>query len=225
MGTKIKEYCNIQALGDQAIVLYFEQKITQTIHEQVLQVANLLKKHPLPNQQTLIPSYASITLRFTEPFHAAGFAQIKNALLTLELEDSVASQDKAPMVIIPVCYGGKLGPDLLDVAKLHDLTEAEVIRLHTEPIYEVYQIGFTPGFPYLGGLPKELHTPRLPTPRRKVVAGSVGIGAAQTGVYTLDGPGGWRIIGWTSLKLFDPERDPPTLLRPGMKVKFVRTEE
>ena len=112
------------------------------------------------------------------------------------------------------------GPDLIEVARVHGISESEVIQLHTKPIYDVYQIGFTPGFPYLGGLPTALRTPRLKTPRLKVAAGSVGIGDAQTGVYTVDGPGGWQIIGKTDVPLFDPTKNPPALLRAGMKIKF-----
>ena len=117
-------------------------------------------------------------------------------------------------------YGG---PDLAFVARLHGLSEREVVRLHSRPTYRVYQIGFTPGFPYLGGLPRALATPRLETPRARVAAGSVGIGGGQTGVYTVDGPGGWRIIGRTDLRLFDPAREEPALLHAGMSVKFHET--
>jgi len=129
----------------------------------------------------------------------------------------------APRVVtIPTVYGGEFGPDLPFVAEQCGLTEEQVIRLHTRPTYYVYMLGFTAGYPYLGGMPKRLTTPRLPSPRLRVPAGSVGIGGNQTGVYPVESPGGWRLIGRTPLTLFDPSWEVPVLIRPGDQVKFVR---
>src|SRR5579883_648008 len=122
---------------------------------------------------------------------------------------------------IPVCYGGDLGPDLAEVAEMHGMSEKEVIFLHSRATYRVYFLGFAPGFPYLGGLPSQLATPRLETPRKHVAAGSVAIGGEQAGIYPVDSPGGWRIIGRTPERLFTPELDQPTLLLPGDIVRFV----
>jgi KipI family sensor histidine kinase inhibitor len=124
-------------------------------------------------------------------------------------------------VQIPTLYGGEYGPDLESVAAHAGLTQARVVSLHSETDYLVYMMGFTPGFPYLGGLPEELFTPRLETPRARIPAGSVGIAEGQTGVYPVVSPGGWRLIGRTPLKLFDPERDPPSLVSAGDHVRFV----
>jgi KipI family sensor histidine kinase inhibitor len=121
----------------------------------------------------------------------------------------------------PVTYGGKHGPDLGDVAKHGGLSVDEVVRRHTQAEYVVYFIGFQPGFAYLGGLDASLHTPRRAAPRVAVPAGSVGIGGAQTGIYPLATPGGWQLIGHTALPLFDPQAEPPTLLAPGDRVRFV----
>jgi KipI family sensor histidine kinase inhibitor len=126
----------------------------------------------------------------------------------------------AETIEIPVCYGGDFGPDIEFVAQTHDLTVEEVIRIHSEPEYPIYMIGFTPGFPFLGGLPEKLHTPRLETPRTVVPAGSVGIANAQTGIYPIDSPGGWQLIGKTPLKLFDLQRSNPILLKAGDALKF-----
>jgi inhibitor of KinA len=123
-------------------------------------------------------------------------------------------------VKVPVHYGGEHGPDLEFVARQAGLSPAEVVRIHTGAEYPVYFIGFTPGFPYLGGLDPRLFCPRLETPRARVPAGSVGIAGQQTGIYSVDSPGGWRLIGWTPLKLFDPLPDPPSLLAPGDVVRF-----
>jgi KipI family sensor histidine kinase inhibitor len=124
---------------------------------------------------------------------------------------------------IVVRYGGKAGPDLADVAELHELSEESVIALHTSVVYTVGFLGFAPGFPYLIGLPSNLATPRLPTPRTKVPAGSVAIGGEFTGIYPRSTPGGWRLIGGCDMNLFDVERDSPALLAPGDQVKFIRS--
>lgn len=128
------------------------------------------------------------------------------------------------IVEIPVVYGGEHGQDLWEVAKIHGKTEREVIELHSKALYTVYMIGFQAGFPYLGGLPESLHTPRRATPRTNVPAGSVGIGGSQTGIYPRTAPGGWQLIGQTQSALFDARQNPPALLRAGDQVKFVVEE-
>lgn len=128
------------------------------------------------------------------------------------------------IVEIPVVYGGEHGQDLWEVAKIHGKTEREVIELHSKALYTVYMIGFQAGFPYLGGLPESLHTPRHATPRTNVPAGSVGIGGSQTGIYPRTAPGGWQLIGQTQSALFDAQQNPPALLRAGDQVKFVVQE-
>jgi inhibitor of KinA len=127
------------------------------------------------------------------------------------------------VVEVPVLYGGEFGPDLDDVARRTELTTDDVVRLHSLAEYTVYMIGFAPGFPFLAGLPEQLAVPRRDSPRLAVPAGSVAIGGRQTGIYPLSTPGGWRIIGRTSLRLFRPEVEPPTLLELGDRVRFVRT--
>lgn len=124
-------------------------------------------------------------------------------------------------VEIPVQYGGEFGEDLHEVATFHQATPEEIIRRHTEPLYTVFMMGFQPGFPYLGGLPENLHTPRRAVPRTKVPAGSVGIGGSQTGIYPFSSPGGWQLLGRTSLPLFDVRQTPPVLLQAGDQVRFV----
>ncbi|MCX6630649.1 MAG: 5-oxoprolinase subunit PxpB, partial [Candidatus Solibacter sp.] len=126
---------------------------------------------------------------------------------------------------IPVRYGGEFGPDLSDVARHTGLTEERVVQLHSAAEYLVYFVGFATCFPYLGGLPPELATPRLAAPRKHVPVGSVAIGGAQAGIYPLASPGGWRLIGRTRLLLFDPSACPPPLLRMGDRVRFVPVTE
>jgi KipI family sensor histidine kinase inhibitor len=124
------------------------------------------------------------------------------------------------VVTIPVCYDIEFGPDLLDVSQHAGLSLEEVVRLHSSPTYLVYFLGFSPGFVYLGGLPEVLHMPRLATPRPSIVGGSVGIAGSQTGIYPADSPGGWKLIGRTPLRMFDPEAASPTRLQPGDRMKF-----
>lgn len=125
------------------------------------------------------------------------------------------------LIEIPVAYGGEYGPDLETVAEARGLTVGEVIALHSGTEYLCYMIGFMPGFPYLGKLPDPLRTPRLSTPRTRVAAGSVAIADAQTGIYPRESPGGWNLLGRTAVRLFDPDADPPSLISPGDRVRFV----
>ncbi|OOF59019.1 5-oxoprolinase subunit PxpB [Rodentibacter myodis] len=142
--------------------------------------------------------------------------QLEQAWFSLE-----ASPSESKIVEIPVIYGGERGADLCEVAKFHHTTPEQIIEMHSAPLYTVYMIGFQPGFPYLGGLPESLHTPRRATPRTLVPAGSVGIGGSQTGIYPFSSPGGWQLIGYTELSLFDKHHPQPTLLKAGDQVKFV----
>jgi inhibitor of KinA len=123
--------------------------------------------------------------------------------------------------MIPVCYGEELGPDLLDVAERAGLAPSDVITLHASVTYRVYMVGFSPGFPYMGMVPDRIAAPRLPTPRRQVAAGSVGMAGNQTGIYPQPSPGGWRIIGRTPVRLFDLRRPKPCLINAGDQVQFV----
>lgn len=137
-------------------------------------------------------------------------------------EGYIAQSAKTPRLIeIPVHYGGEFGEDLFDVATFHHTTPKEIIHRHTTPTYTVFMIGFQAGFPYLNGLPENLHTPRRDVPRTKVPAGSVGIGGSQTGIYPFTSPGGWQLLGRTNLPLFDIQQNPPTLLSAGDNIRFV----
>ncbi|TGZ98483.1 5-oxoprolinase subunit PxpB [Rodentibacter pneumotropicus] len=128
------------------------------------------------------------------------------------------------LVEIPVHYGGEFGEDLYDVAKFHHTTAQEIIHRHTAPTYTVFMMGFQPGFPYLGGLPESLHTPRRDAPRTRVPAGSVGIGGSQTGIYPFTSPGGWQLLGKTDIQLFDVNQSQPVLLKAGDQIRFVVKE-
>jgi len=166
----------------------------------------------------LHPAYASILIEY-DPLI------IDMAALSARLASVIKSLpppiDDGALIEIPVRYGGDNGPDLAQLAKGCGLTEWEVIQLHAQPLYTVAFLGFSPGFGYLTGLPEELATPRLAVPRKSVPAGSVGIAGFQTGIYPLSTPGGWNLIGRTSLTMFDPNRDPMSLLSIGDQVRFI----
>ena len=149
------------------------------------------------------------------------FAQITEKIETLSEHLKELPQEKAKTVEVPTVYGGKYGPDLKAVAQHNSLTLQEVIDIHSNTVYPVYMIGFTPGFPYLGGMSDKIITPRLKSPRTFIHAGSVGIAENQTGIYPQESPGGWRIIGRTPLRLFDAHRQPPCLLNPGDFMQFI----
>jgi inhibitor of KinA len=166
----------------------------------------------------LHPAYASVLVSFDPRIAAPADVRARLYACWQRARDIELPPERS--IEIPVCYAPEFGIDLEAVAAHHGMTAADVVRLHTAGRYHVRFLGFSPGFPYLSGLPAQLATPRLPTPRTHVPAGSVAIGGAQTGVYPLATPGGWRIIGRTPLRLFDPQRSPPAVLQMGDRVTF-----
>ncbi|MDI1335547.1 MAG: 5-oxoprolinase subunit PxpB [Lacunisphaera sp.] len=214
-------------LGDNALMLEVGDVIDEPTHRRVQEAWRALAAAPLPGVTELVPAYTTVTL-FYDPLLAvqAGAPATDIAdWLTVQVEERLKHPPKMEKVKIrtveiPVCYGGEFGPDLALVAKQAKLSPEEVIKRHSKPEYLVYLVGFAPGFPYLGGLPKELETPRHARPRMTVPPGSVGIGGAQTGIYPLATPGGWNLIGRTPEKIFRPAENPPVLLRAGDRVKF-----
>ena len=202
--------------SDRSVLVEFGATIDRAHHEAVVRLATRLLERADPRITNVHPAYASVLVDF-DPRHAS------HAEIAAELEADVTRLGDVALPTprtheIPVRYDGA---DLHEVAKLHDLDVEEVVRLHSEPEYVVYFLGFSPGFPYLGGMSPRLATPRLATPRTCVPAGSVAIGGAQTGIYPLESPGGWRIVGRTETRLFRPEAVPPVLLQMGDRVRFV----
>jgi inhibitor of KinA len=207
-----------QTASDQSLLVYLGQQISLEVHERVMKLLLLLESEPIQGVRNLQPAYSSLLIKFDAL--RLGHDELQAALRPYldRLEDVRLPEQRE--VEIPVCYGGEFGPDLEEVATLHDLTPTQVIELHSAATYVVYFLGFAPGFAYLGGLPETLATPRLNTPRRRVPAGSVGIAGQQTGVYPISTPGGWRLIGRTPLQMFRPDRDPMNLLAIGNRVRF-----
>jgi inhibitor of KinA len=219
-------------LGDSALVIRFGDRIDPEIHGRVMSGLAAIERCGLPEITDIVPSYASLTVHYDParcrngnnasvpllPYHRLAMELLK--ILDGLPESGAAPSPPLRSIEIPVCYGGLYGPDLEAVADHNGMTPEEVIALHSEARYRVYLIGFAPGFPYLGGMPERIAMPRRPSPRPRVPAGSVAIGGAQTGIYPIDSPGGWHIIGRTPLRLFSPERMPPALLFAGDAVRF-----
>jgi KipI family sensor histidine kinase inhibitor len=204
--------------GPQGLVVEWPAVIDPLVNQQVVGLYRYLQQEPPCGWLEAIPSYRSLLVLF-DPSRLERellYQQILQALK--QPEKDIA--EKQRVIVLPTVYGGEFGPDLATVAAHTELTEEEVILLHTRGEYRVYMLGFTPGFPYLGGLDPRLATPRLSSPRTKIPAGSVGIASGQTGVYPIASPGGWQLIGRTPQTLFDPDRTPPTLLQPGDTVRF-----
>jgi inhibitor of KinA len=211
------------ACGPNALLLQFADVVDEAAFTRSLAIQAELERLPPEGLVEFVPAFTTVLLEF-DPAKVASPATLA-ADIVARLE-AVATTGLPPSTLheIPVNYDG---PDLERVAKLHNLTIAEVVTEHVAPIYHVHMLGFAPGFPYLGGLSPRLHTPRLATPRARVPAGSVAIGGEHTGIYSVDSPGGWNIVGHTALKMFDPAKgasgDGPQmfLLKPGDRVKFV----
>ena len=219
MPTALYETPQYRIAGDRGILVEYGEGIDPDVNRKVRAMAMVLDRHPVAGIAAIVPTYRALLIQYDPG--AIDVTRLKEALQDLEGRLATIAIPSPRTVEIPVCYGGDCGPDIAFVAEAHGLTVADVIRLHSEPIYPIYMIGFTPGFPFLGGLPGVLHTPRLETPRTHVPEGSVGIANAQTGIYPVASPGGWRLIGRTPLKLFAPEREDPFLYRAGDSIRFI----
>jgi len=212
----------IRPASDASLLVSFGDSISLEAHHQVLRLAQALADMPL-GVRNLHPAFASVLVDF-DPRRCTQ-AQIESLIRERLAASETISHGERRLIEIPVRYGGEFGPDLAEVARHTGLSPERVVELHSSAEYLVYFLGFSPGFPYLGGMPPELATPRLPAPRRRVPAGSVAIGGAQTGIYPLESPGGWRLIGRTPLRLFDAAAEPPALLAIGDRVRFVPVPE
>jgi inhibitor of KinA len=220
-------------LGDSALIARvrdrFENAPEETL-DTVLRAFRQLQSAAIPGVIELAPAYTSVAV-FFDPITVGRSAETPDKIfdwLARRIRAAAAGmgdpgkavRSRSQTVEIPVCYDPEFALDIDDVAQHANISPSEVIRLHSAAEYRVACIGFVPGFPFLAGLPKKLATPRRDVPRKEIPPGSVGIGGAQTGIYPLRSPGGWNLIGRTPLCLFDPEKNPPTLLRAGEHVRF-----
>lgn len=210
-------------MGDRSLLVELGDGISQQINRKVRALFLGLEGHGLKGIKELVPSYRSLLIVY-DPLMLS-LNKIKSYIGNI-LADLDQIQIPAPKTVeIPVLYNDDCGPDLNWVADYHGMTPSDVIRLHTQPTYWVYMIGFTPGFPYMGEVPDALATPRRETPRTRVPRGSVGIAQKQTGIYPVESPGGWQIIGRTPVTLFNPKITPASLLEMGDLVQFYAISE
>ncbi|WP_428028970.1 5-oxoprolinase subunit PxpB [Ancylobacter sp.] len=205
-------------VGDTAFAVEFGDRIDPGINALVHRAAALLAGAPPDGLVETVPTFRSLLVHY-DPLRTSAEA-LQAFIGTLELEEA-AAEAPARTWRIPVLYGGEAGPDLAEVARATGLSESDVIALHAGTLYRVYVQGFLPGFAYLGDLPAALDLPRLTTPRVRVPPGSVAIAQRMTGVYPVESPGGWHLLGNTPLRFFDPAKVPPTLFAPGDGVRFV----
>jgi inhibitor of KinA len=209
----------IEPLGDAAVIVAWRSLDDSSAWQAVQNATEQLLRHRIDGVLTVAPAFKSLTA-----YYDCGKLTWKDIECWIAESlriVSIASLPPNRTVEIPVCYDAEFAMDLASVAESHSLSIDEVVRLHSDAKYVVQMIGFSPGFPYLAGLPLPLQTPRRASPRLKVPVGSVAIGGNQTGIYSLETPGGWNIIGRTPMRLFDPQRDPLCLLRTGDAIRFV----
>ncbi len=209
--------------GDTALVMEFGDTIEKEINASIANVVENLKKENVDGIVDILPTYRSILINY-DPIKLT-FDELVDILNNLKTGDAGNVSEYVRLVEIPTVYGGEYGPDIDFVAKHAGMSKEEVIKIHSGTDYLVYMMGFIPGFTYLGGLDERIATPRLKTPRLKIEPGSVGIASNQTGMYPLESPGGWQLIGRTPLKLYDETVNPPVFIQAGDYIRYVPIDE
>lgn len=209
-----------EVTGIDTVTLHFGERIDIALVEPIQQAAHALQKQLGERLIDLVPSYTTLMLRYNLLIDDLASLMADVAIVLNNLPKELPTHLASNIIEVPVWYDLRVGPDLPRIAKQAGLSEQEVIELHSSQIYQVFAIGFAPGFAYLGEVPEKLATPRLATPRAKVPAGSLGIADTQTALYPLVSPGGWNLIGRTPLTLFEPKREPASLLSAGQQVRF-----
>jgi len=222
----------ITPLGDGCALIELGNAIDPGVNDRAITLAERISSSPFPGFIDCAPAYASVSVHFepTEVFKAFGrgplpFEAVRKLMEEMIRQTGNDDQRDGRLVEIPAVFGGEHGPDLDLVAEISGLPPDEVIEIFLEREYRVFMIGFLPGFPYMGSVAPEISTPRRQTPRTRVPGGSIGIAGDQTGIYPVESPGGWQLIGRTGMSMFDPSSDPPALLRAGDRVRFVMEKE
>jgi len=210
--------------GDSALMLQVGESIDAEANTRIIALAAELEARALPGVREIVPTYRSLLVQY-DPGEVRG-ADLERHLLAA-FEHPARAGAEGRLWTVPCLYGGEVGQDLEDLAALKGLSPDEVAALHFGAVYRIYMIGFAPGFAYLGGLPEKLHTPRLAKPRQYIPAGAIGIGGQQGNINSVAGPSGWRYIGWTPVRSFDPVRPEPFLFRAGDRIRFraIRADE
>lgn len=209
--------------GDRSIVMEFGNSISPEINARIRNMVMAMDKYDSLGIEEIIPTYRSILIIY-DPL-IIDYNHIIEKLKEIEANLGNIDEGEIRIVELPTVYGGKYGPDIEFVAEHNNLTVDEVIKIHSSTDYLLYMLGFTPGFGYLGGMSEKIKTPRLQVPRTKIPAGSTGIAGKQTGIYPIDSPGGWQLIGRTPVKLYDPMAEPPVLLNAGDYIRFIPIDE
>ena len=220
---KIMQNIRILTAGDSSLLIEFGNEISPEINRRIAAVVELMREQHIEGVVDVIPAFCSLLVNY-DP-RVAGYEKMKKRLESLVRVDIKVGQVKRKIFEMPVLYGGEYGPDLASIAEHAGISQDEVIAIHSSRDYLIYMLGFLPGFCYLGGLDERIHTPRLSNPRLRIRAGSVGIGGSQTGIYPLDSPGGWQLMGMTPVKTYDPEREIPILVEAGNYIRFVPIDE
>ena len=217
----------IYPLNEQALSIELGLGIHEEILARVTNLKSALTDKPFPGLRTMVPAYTTLTIFFdlktvleSDLKGTTGFDKVSGYLKELIFTQKAQTVEKGRLLEVPVCYEERFAPDLSLVAAYTNLSSEEVIALHTAAVYQVYMIGFVPGFAYLGGMNSKISMPRKAEPRSEIVAGSVGIAGEQTGIYPLNTPGGWQIIGCTPVQLFDINLAEPSYLKAGDQIKF-----
>lgn len=205
--------------GDSAVSIVLGNTISEHTNHLILAIQREIEQAHIAGITEVVPTYCSLMVHYLP--EEIGWRKLCQHLRAICSRTDAAAINDAVIWDIPVLYGGQYGPDLSFVAEHNGLSESDVIRIHTGRDYLVYMLGFTPGFPYLGGMDDRIAAPRLDSPRVSIPAGSVGIAGSQTGIYPLASPGGWRLIGQTPVKLYAPDREQPILLHAGDYIRFV----
>jgi inhibitor of KinA len=204
--------------GDAALLVELPARIDPAVSGRAVALARAVRSRCAASIRDVVVGYASVTVYF-DPLHVDPTA-LEEELRQVDRILPDRAIEEGALIDVDVCYGGEFGPDLADVATFAKATEDEVVRLHSATTYRVYVIGFVPGFPYMASVHPRLALPRRTTPRTRVPAGSVALAAGQTGIYPIETPGGWHLIGRTHVKPYDGSRAKPFLFRPGDRVRF-----
>ncbi|MDR3595333.1 5-oxoprolinase subunit PxpB [Clostridium sp.] len=219
---KNKFTSEISQISETSALVEFGKEINEDINKKVRTFCAYLNEHPFNGLIEYVPAFTSVSIIYN-PLDIdieSPYEVVKATLDNIISNFDFSSMDEENIVEIPVCYGGEFGQDIENVAKINNITVDEVIKIHSEGKYLVYMIGFAPGFPYLGGMSEKISAPRHESPRTAIPEGSVGIAGMQTGVYPIETPGGWQLIGRTPLKMFNLNRNPKSLLKAGDIAKF-----